>query len=61
MPQEARGVVIFALLERVKAPAATSCEAFADDVVLSSVAGKLSGAFISSFARIGAHLAPVRS
>ncbi len=39
-------MVTFALLERVKAPAATSGEAFVDDVVLSSVAGKLSGALM---------------
>ena len=38
-----------------------AAQAFADDVVLSSVAGKLSGAFISSCAPIGAHLAPVHS
>jgi len=42
--QEARGVVTFALLERVKASLEPSGEGFADDVVLSSVSGKLSGA-----------------
>ena len=42
--QEALGVVTFALLERHQASAAPSGEAFADDIVLSSVTGKLSGA-----------------
>ena len=37
-------MVTFALVERVKAASAHSGEALADDVVLSSVSGKLSGA-----------------
>ena len=50
-PQEARGVATFALLERVKAANAPSGEACADDVVLSSVSGKLSGAPVAPLAR----------
>ena len=44
-------MVTFALLERVKAASAPKGEALADDVVLSSVSGKLSGARLPRFAR----------
>ena len=54
-------MVTFALLERVKAAHAPSGEALADDVVLSSVSGKLSGARIARVARGGTNAASLNA